>query len=324
MNCFVKKLLIVIFLGITANFLSGCDFFSAPKKLTNTPSTEGATPTATAPASVTAPSTNVGNQEGPIPPNVIARVGSWKLTVDEFNQRLKLLKQGLPDFNDKDPQTKASVLDELIRQQLLVKDAESSDIGDKKDIKDAVEDFRRTLLVQELASKLTKGITANEADAQKYYDQNKNLFMEPVKWKVRQIAVPDEAAAKNILVQVLQGGDFAALAQAQSNDSFAANGGIIPEFTKAPFEAMQKAISSLDAGSTSSVFKGPDGYYIAHVDEKKGGVIKPFADVKTELISGLTLRKQQTTILEYIEKLAQKTKVDVNKELLGLSENKQP
>lgn len=314
---FFKKFFTFCVICLAASTLTSCDFFSPAKKETKKPMAEPAPVVAPVPAVKT-------DDQGPLPAGTVARVGTWSLSEDEFSQRLKLLKQGLPDFNDKDPQTKAQVLNELIRQQLLVKDAEGSDIAEQKDIKDAVEDFRRTLLVQELAQRITKGLTATEADAQKYYNDNKALFVEPIQWKVRQIVVADEAAAKALLVQLLQGGDFAALAQAQSKDKSAANGGALPEFTQAPSEAMAKAIASLDAGGTSTVFKGPDGFTIVHVDEKKGGSPKPFAEVKADLISGLTLRKQQNAILEYIDKLAQKTKVDVNKELLGLSEKTQP
>ena len=290
--------------------------FSSGKKAANKTSQSASTV-------VAVPATALDNQET-LPANVLARVGSWTLTTDEFSQRLKLLKQGLPDFNENDPQAKAAVLNELIRQQLLVKDAENSDIVDKKDIKDAVEDFRRTLLVQELANRNTKNVTVAEAEAQKYYEDNKDRFMEPFKWKVREIMVADEATAKNILVQLLQGADVAAIAQAQSKSKSAAQGGVLPEFTKAPFDAMQKAIASLDSGGTSNVFKGPEGFYVVRVEEKKGGSLKAFGDVKGDLISGLTLRKQQNALLEYIDKLAQKNKVEINKQLWGTVDHKGP
>ena len=296
--------------------LAGCDLINPPKKeskkdaVSVKPAAAGSEETAaSAPA------------EGPLPGNAVARVGNWTLTTEQFDQRLKLLKQGLPEFDENKPGNKESVLNELVRQQLLVKDAESSGIGQQKEIAEAVEDFHRTLLVQELANRLTRDIVATEKEAQDYYDQNKNLFVEPVEWKAREIIVADEAAAKNILVQVLQGGDFGEIAKAQSRGKTAANGGALPVFKKAPFAAMQSAVASLEAGGASAVFKGPDGFYIVKVDEKKGGNAKTFLSVKTDLISGLTLRKQQEAILEHIDKLAQKTKVEINKEVLGGKNN---
>ncbi|MBI3601820.1 MAG: peptidyl-prolyl cis-trans isomerase [Candidatus Omnitrophica bacterium] len=322
MDYFYRRILIGGLVCITAATVSGCDLFSTGKKTAKKPSSD-ATSTI-----VTTPSSNeTADSQGSLPANVLARVGNWTLTLEEFNQRLKLLKQGFPDFNENDPQAKAAVLNELIRQQLLVKDAENSDIADKKDIKDAVEDFRRTLLVRELANRITKDLKVTEEEAQKYYDQNKDkdpVLMEPLRWKVREIVVDDEAAAKNILVQLLQGADFAETAKAQSKGKTASQGGALPEFTKAPFEAMQKAIASVDAGGTSGVFKAPDGFYIVRVEEKKGGSPKVFGGIKGDLIIGLTQLKQQSVLLEYIDKLAQKTKVEINRQLWGAVDHKGP
>ncbi len=293
--------------------LTGCDLINPPKK------EEKKTVQAEKPKEAAIPAA----QNQPLPKDVLAKVGSWTLTIDQFNERLALLKQGMPDFDDKDPKAKEALLNELIRQELLVKDAQETGIGQQKDIVDAVEDFRRTMMVQELATQLTKGISVDEKEAEQYYNENKKLFVEPVEWKVREIVVADEAAAKNILVQVLQGGDFAEIAKTQSQGKTAAAGGELKSFVKAPFEAMQTAVASLDIGGVSSVFKGPDGFYIVKVDAKKGGVAKPFAQIKDELVSGLTQRKQQETILDHINKLAEKTPIDVNKELIGGPDAKQ-
>ena len=302
----------VLCVAFSFALLTGCDLLGiGPKKQDNSqkqPEITVATPV----------SQSVPQATGPLPGNVLVRIGNWTLTSDDFNNRLNLLKQQLPEFKENDANAKSAVLDELVRQQLLVKDAQDSDIGNTKEIKDAIEDFRRTLLVQELASRMTKDVSATEDDARAYYDANKERFTEPVTWKVSQIVVPDETAAKNILVQILQGGDFAQIAQAQSKAANAPEGGKLKPFTtaKAPFSAMQTAISNLDAGGVSGVFKGPEGFYIVKVDSKTGGTLKPFVDVKKDLIYGLTMQKQQSVILNHLRELAQKNKPEYNKELI--------
>ena len=293
-------------------FLIGCDLLGiGPKKQVAAPA---------APVALVAPvSQSPQEMPGPLPANALVRIGSWTLTADDFNNRLNLLKQQFPDFKEKDANSKGAVLDELVRQQLLVKDAEDSDISNTKEVKDAIEDFRKTVLVQELAGRLTKGIAATEDDARAYYDANKARLADPVKWNVRQIIVGDEATAKSILVQVLQGGDFAQIAQAQSKAANAVQGGQLKPFIagKAPFDAMQTAVSNLDVGGISGVFKGPEGYYIVKVDSKTGGTTKPFIDLKSDLIYFLTQQKQQTVILNHIKDLAEKNKPEYTKELLG-------
>ena len=301
-----------LILGIAC--LTGCDLLGlGPKKQDNSQKQLEAT----APAAVAVQSSQA--TPGPLPSNALVRIGKWTLTADDFNDRLNLLKQQLPDFKADDANTKNAVLEELIRQQLLVKDAEDSDIGNTKAIKDAIEDFRKTLLVQELAGRLTKEVAATEGDARTYYDENKEKFTQPVTWSVRQIAVDDEATAKSILVQILQGGDFAQIAQIQSKASNATEGGKLKSFItgKAPFESMQTAISNLDEGGVSGVFKGPEGrFYIVKVDSKTGGALKSFLDVKKDLIYGLTMQKQQAVILNHLKDLAEKDKPEYNKELI--------
>ena len=292
---------------------TGCDLINPPKK-----DVKKAAAAVEENVSKTAAEKNMGA----LPADTIVRIGAWSLTSQQFEQRLKLLKEGLPDFDADKPGNKESVLNELIRQQLLVKDAEDQGIGEKKEITEAVEDFKRTLLVQELANQLTKDIVATEKEAKEYYDQNKALFVTPIEWTAREAVVADEVTAKNMLVQVLQGGDFAEIAKAQSKGKTAAQGGVLPAFKKAPFDAMQTAIANLDAGGTSAVFKGPEGFYLVKIDDKKGGDTKSFESVKKDLVSGLTLRKQQEAILDHINEVASKIKVEINKELIGSDHGK--
>jgi parvulin-like peptidyl-prolyl isomerase len=290
-------------------FLTGCDLLGLGPKKQNF-STSQAVP---APTMASTPSEM---PSGAMPSDALVRVGNWTLTTEEFNDRMNLLKNQVPGFKDNDPASKSAVLDELIRQELLVKDAENSDLASSKEIKDAVDDFRRTLLVQELASRLTKGVVATDEDARAYYEANRSKFAEPVTWTVREIVVGDESTAKSILVQVLQGADVGQLAQAQSKAADSVQGGKIKPFVKAPFEAMQIAIADLDAGGVSGVFKGPEGYYIVKVDAKTGGIIRPFDDIKKNLVYALTLQKQQAIILNHLRDLADKEKPEYNKDLI--------
>lgn len=300
------KIFIGIFLITSAISLTGCDFFKNKQK--------GQSNTSQA-VNASQPGSQASAPAVALPPDVLVRVGNWTLTKQAFDDRIKILKKSLPGFKE-DANTEKMVLDELIRQQLLVQDAESSGIGDSKEVKDALDDFRRTLLVQELANRLTKNIAVTPTEARTFYDENKDKFIAPFTWTVREIVVPDESSAKNILVQILQGGDFSRIATEQSKGESASVGGALKPFIKAPFPEMQSAIANLDAGGVSTVFKGPQGYYIVKVDAKKGGEQRSFTDVQDALINGLTLQKQQAVIVDYLNKLAQKNKVEINKPVI--------
>lgn len=318
-NNALRGQLLVCFLLFAASALTGCDQISSVyERLTNKKSPKNeSVPTKVVTASPqTKTNTTLPAESENLPENIVARVGNWTITVEEFQNKLTKLKEILPEFDPADVNSKKLILEELVRQELLVNDAEDSGIAKDKEILETVEDFRKTLLVQEVATQLTKDIKVTEEEAREYYDKNKTDFIVKTEWKVREMVVPSESEANEILVQLLQGGDFVAIAKEKSKSSTASKGGDMGWVEKFPFDQMRAAVTALDKGKTSGVFKGPNGYYIVKQEDKRGGTPKPFLAIKTDLIKRLTLRKQQETVLDRLNVLAEKTKIQVNEELL--------
>ncbi|MEK7878901.1 MAG: hypothetical protein AAB285_03495, partial [candidate division NC10 bacterium] len=90
----------------------------------------------------------------------------------------------MKEYDIKNVEQNKLILEELIRQQLIVQAAEQQGIDKNKDIIQAVEEFRRTLLVREVATKLVEGIAATDQDAEDYYTQNQSEFIEPMEWRI--------------------------------------------------------------------------------------------------------------------------------------------
>ena len=310
----LKRVLLLLVTLVTFSFASiGCDLIS-PKKA---PAPVKKVESAPAADVNSLPSTvNASNKDEALPKDMLARVGDWTLTMNEFNQRIEGIKKAIPEFDSTKVDAKRMVLDELIRQQLLVQEARQENLERAQDIRDAVKDFENTLLVQELVSNLTKDVKATEQEAQAYYDKNPNLFVKPVEKQLREIVVPTEVEAKDILVQVLQGADFAQTARDRSKSKNASNGGDLGFVTEAPFEQMQKAVAGLSKAGISSVFQGPEGYYIVKVEDVKGGDKASFDDIKEDLIKGLTIQKQQQVVLEKLADVTNKVSVQVNTDLI--------
>ncbi len=254
--------------------------------------------------------------ESSLPPSVLAKVGNWTITIEEFKERLNALKEVVPDLNIDDPETKKLMLEELVRQQLLVWDAERKGVANQKDIKDAVEEFRRTLIVQESAKKITENIKGTEEEAKEFYELNKDRIIDPVEWHVREIVVDSKLKANELSVEILKGGDFAEIAKQNSLSKTAAQGGDLGFLAEMPFEDMAAAVERLNTGDVSSVFQGPEGHYIVKVEEKKGGIPIPFEEIKEEIINDRTAFKQQQAILGYLDKLQKEIKVETNEKLL--------
>lgn len=258
---------------VCLGFLQGCDqtqalmeYFGAKPEAKKAASSTTLPPQETRPSSPeAAPSPQAG-----LPENVLARVGEWTITKEEFEERLGALKEIAPEFDVQDPEQKALILEELLRQQLLVQEAERRGISGREDIVQAVEELRRTLLIREVAAQATEGIVATEEEAKEYYEQNRVDFAEPAQWRVREIVVSTEEEAKQILIELYQGADFAQMAEARSQAESASKQGDMGYLSVFDFPKRESVVAALEEGDVSGVFQGPGGFYIVKLEEKAG------------------------------------------------------
>lgn len=254
--------------------------------------------------------------EAPLTKDVLARVGNWTITVDEFNERLAALKEAVPNLDVTNIDSRRMVLEELIRQQLLVWDGERTGVASQKDINVAVEEFRRTLIAEQMARKMTENIQVTDDEVQAFYEEQKKVLVEPEQWHIRVIVVDSQLKANEISVDLLKGIDFSEMAKQHSIGPEASTGGDLGFITEAPFPEMASALLPLKQGDISGVFKGPQGYYIVKVEEKKEGQQIPFEEIKDEIRANQLFLKQRDAVLDRIEKLKQETTVDIKTDLL--------
>lgn len=306
---------IILALVMTA---PGCDLILSIKEYFQEPSDSPASQAV--PIQKTQKTTDVQAQanlaSAPMKANTLARVGSWSITIEEFQERLDALKEVVPEYDITDPEAQKLVLDELINQQVLVLGAEKQGLTRQKDIQAAVEEFRRTLIVREVARQLTEDITMSEMEARAFYNENKEAMVGPAQWHVREIAVDSKDRATNLLADILKGTDFAEAAKQHSISATRAQGGDLGFITQEPFPQMGTALLSLEEGDVSGVFKGPEGYYIVKLEEKKGGEAISFDEIKDDIIQSQTLLAQQQAILDHLESMKKNVNIEINKALL--------
>jgi len=312
-----RTLTSVLVMGGLVFALQGCDkinqlteYFSPSKEPSQAALARPSAPAASAVAP-TAPT-------APVPGTVLARVGNWTLTKAEFKEKLEALKEVVPDYDINDRESNKLVLEELVRQELLVQEAERQGVSQNKDIVQAVTEFRRTLLVRQMVANLTEKIVVTDEEAKEYYDQNTADFAEPADWHLAEIVVDSEDKAKGLLAQIYkgEGPSFEDLARENSISETAASGGDLGYISVFPFPKMESAVAALEPGNVSSVFKGPAGFYIVKLIDKKGGEIQAFDGIKEDIKTGLTYLKQQQAVANYLDDLRRKAQVEVNEKLL--------
>jgi len=181
-------------------------------------------------------------------------------------------------------------------------------------VKQAVEKNKRDLMVLQDIKDITKSITVTSKEIEDYYNTYKEQLKEPEERQISEIVVGSEQDARDILIQLLQGADFATLAKSNSKSSSAKDGGDLGFIKKGKKSAQFDAAAfsdSLDVGKISSVFKTPDGYSIVKLEAKRGGKQKSLSEMWEDINRGLLFLKQQQAIEELLGRLSRDAKIEV-------------
>ncbi|UTV26924.1 peptidylprolyl isomerase [Photobacterium atrarenae] len=141
---------------------------------------------------------------------------------------------------------------------------------------------------------LKETLDVTEAEARAYYDEHRSKYATAEQRKASHILIQgdsDEAKAKAeaLLVQLKKGDDFAELAKTESDDTFSGkDGGQLDWFERGVMDpAFEDAAFALNPGEISELVQSSFGFHIIKLDEIKASEVKPFADVRDEIIADL-------------------------------------
>lgn len=249
---------------------------------------------------------------------MIAKINNYPVTLEELNQEIEsynsMVSEERPELKITTRQQKIDYLkNELVRRILLYQAALAKGLDRKEEVIRDLEKTKQNLLVLELVRQETEKIDVSSAEIEEYYNTYKEQLKDPEERQVREIVVSAEQEAKDILIQLLQGADFATLAQERSRAATAKNGGDLGFIKKgAKFASFDNVAFSdtLDVGKISSIFKGPDGYYILKIEGKRGGKQKSLSELWDDIKRGLTFLKQQQKMESLVGSLSKDAKLE--------------
>jgi parvulin-like peptidyl-prolyl isomerase len=260
-------------------------------------------PAQTKPATLRPPSLAPGQpkaQEGPLvivaPDTVVLTVGTEKMTRAQFEELLAALADsGRPATT---PAQKRQVAEQLGELKSMAQEARKRKLDQDGQVKQMMMIQSENVLAAAVAKQVAAEVKPDEAAMHAYYDQNKTKFETAkashilirfkgsrVPLKAGQKELTDEEAlakAQAVRKQLQDGGDFAAIAKAETDDTgTAAAGGslgtfnrgqMVPEFDAAAF--------SLPIGQLSEPVKSAFGYHLIKVEERKA---KTFEEARPDI-----------------------------------------
>ncbi|MBI4707622.1 MAG: peptidyl-prolyl cis-trans isomerase [Candidatus Omnitrophica bacterium] len=250
---------------------------------------------------------------------IVAKVNGTAVTLEDLNQDIEAYNASVPA--DK-PELKITTRDKKIeylkndkvRQILLYQEALKQGLDKKEDILLALEKTKQNLLVLELVRKETENVDVTSGEIEEYYNLYKDKLKEPEERQIREIMVPSEQDAKDIMIQLLQGADFATIAKDRSRAKSAASGGDLGYLQRGKKSEQFDTVAfsdSLEVGKVSSIFKGPDGYYIVKLEGKRGGKQKTLSEMWDDIKRALVFLKQQQKMENMIDQLNRGAKIEI-------------
>jgi parvulin-like peptidyl-prolyl isomerase len=314
----------------------------------------GGQPAVTGPGADEAVSPNLA----PDPEKVVAIVNGSEIKAEKVYEvaainMAQMAAQGMTFTEEQERMHRILALDLILDNQILMQEAEKRAIPvDPATLEDQVqaikdqqgteEEFRqylagaglteaelrdeiaKRLQMQNLATFLTRNVSASDEEARAFYDANSETYMtqetteasyilrnateadpEPLKQRAREKA--EEAHAR-----AMAGEDFAELAKEYSQAPNAAKGGTLGMFPRGVmFPAFEKVAFETEIGGISDVFQTVTGFNIIKVTGRKAAEPIPFEEIRPQLKQQLIEEKKGRVMQEELAKLRKTATVEV-------------
>lgn len=217
-----------------------------------------------------------------------------------------------------DPAAMDQVVRATLAQKAVLAEAKAKGWDKQADVQSAIEQARRDIIARSYLASVNAPPAdyPSDAEIQSAYERNRAAFTVPRALRVAQIyvAVAPDADAATVdkarkqaadLANRARGGDFAALAKANSQDAAsAANGGdlgFVPETMLLP--AVRQAADALKAGQVSAPICTATGFHVVKLIDTRPAAPRPLADVKERLRAMLRAQRTQQNAQAYLAKL---------------------
>jgi parvulin-like peptidyl-prolyl isomerase len=262
---------------------------------------------------------------------VVLTVGAEKITKSQFDQIMEQVTSQMPPerrATPPSPQARRQLAEQLAEMMAMAQEARSRKLDQNPDTKIQLTVRADQLLATALYQQLAKDMKPDDAALHAYYDEHKGEWEQVtarhILIRMTGSAVPlregqkdlsDEAAlakATDLRTKIVAGGDFAALAKAESDDTGSgANGGALGEFTRGRMvPQFEQAAFALPVGEVSLPIKTQFGYHVIVVDKHES---KNFEEVQPEILQKI----QPELAQKVVDDIKKKTTIDFDQGYFG-------
>ena len=215
--------------------------------------------------------------------DIVAKVGNDSITMEDFSERLMAAPPAYQAYINTEP-GKKQFINLLVREKLILESAKQAGIDKREEYRNSIEGFKTEqkkqlkdyedgLLIEMYLKDVQENmITASDDEINKYYEEHKEDFTNPVAITAKHILVPTKEEAEIAFDRINKGESFDKVAQEMSTDKVSAQrGGQIGPFRKGELvKEFEEVVFNLKTGEISDIVETPFGLHIiTKVSEEK-------------------------------------------------------
>ena len=242
---------------------------------------------------------------------VLAVVAGREITDKDLDMIInKYPEQNRAYFNNE--QGRKQLLEQTIAFELMNKLGEEIQLDKTEEYKETLENLAKEVLTQMTINKILSDVTVTDEEAEKFFNENQNQFMQSATVSAKHILVETEEEINNIKKEIEEGTiSFEDAAKKYSTCPSKEEGGnlgafgrgmMVPEFEEVAF--------NLEVGKVSEPVKTQFGYHLILVEDKNEPAPKTFTDVKDQVVAQLMQQAQQKKYIDTIMDLENKYTVE--------------
>ena len=155
-------------------------------------------------------------------------------------------------------------------------------------------------------AEIAKTIEATDDELFNFYEDEQARFTSEEERQAQHILLPSKELANKVLELLSQGVDFDKLAAQYSEDTGSKDsGGDLGLFGRGVMvDAFENAVFAMQEGQLSELVKSDFGYHIIKLNKIQAGSVKPFSEVRSELMQLYTETKAQKDLYNLTEQMA--------------------
>lgn len=265
----------------------------------------------------------------------VARGDGITITAEEFKARLD---EQSPFIRARYStlERKKEFLDNLIRFEVLAREAERQGLADDPDVQLTL----KKIMVQKLVQKSFQdgaGVEIPEGDLQKYYEEHRDEYVRPRRVKLAAVVFQAPAGTPERGKKLATAQKALAKLRAEEKKNPLAFAQVVTEFSEDPVtkalsgdlqfktkDELERAYSkevadaafALKPGESTGIVQSPQGLYILKYAGEQPELNRTYEQAKTQIQSKLLREKRTQEFDEWLKKLREQAKITIDEKAL--------